>query len=219
MAKFCMECGTALPPGCKFCPECGTVNGGAANGGSTYQQYGAPQYGTPQYGTPQYGAPQYGNSYRGGSYNTRPKESRYVWVEEPEWIIKELISKIKIEAIMWLVIACIQAVLGLIYFAIASDSGDEYYTFLGIAIMIVAGMNISFSIKAFTFAKEVYIEPVGVLERYAPIGKPLGSLIYNILFGGLIGVIASIYAFVIRNFVITHEMEFYKIEEDYKTNH
>lgn len=206
MAKFCMECGTALPPGCKFCPECGTVNGGAANGGSTYQQYG-----TPQYNTPRYGAPQYGNSY--GGYNSGYTYGGYSAPPRPTGIVKEVATKANIEAILWVIAAGLQLILGLIYLL----SGEEYIL-SGFIFLILAIANGAFAVSAFNFAKRLNESPVGVLRRYSSGGRIFAIIAWSIFGGGFIGIAAAIYACVVRSYVMSREMEFYKIEEDFIKN-
>lgn len=131
-------------------------------------------------------------------------------------IVQQLSGKIKVQAIIWLVIACIQYVLGIVNIVNGIDMyyDEEIFSMImGILIIIVAVLNTVFSIQSFTYSTKILTKPTGIVSKYRPIGGIIGTLIYNILFGGLIGVVGSIYAFVVRSFVMANELQFAQIEQ------
>ena len=80
--------------------------------------------------------------------------------------------------------------------------------------ILVGILNTVFGIKNIIYSNEILTNPTQILDKYRPIGGIIGTLIYNILFGGLIGVAGSIYAFVVRGFVMSHAAEFARIEAE-----
>lgn len=104
-------------------------------------------------------------------------------------LLKTLSERVKIDAIIWLVIGIIQIVTG--------------------AFFIVGILNIISAINDLKYSKEVLDNPTGIVERYEPLTMPIIVLVYNAIFGGVIGIAGSIYYFVaIRNFVMENKAEF-----------
>ena len=59
------------------------------------------------------------------------------------------------------------------------------------------------------YSKEIIQNPVGIVDKFKPITGPIIVLVYNLIFGGVIGVVGSIYYFIaIRNFILTNESSF-----------
>lgn len=117
---------------------------------------------------------------------------------KPESLVNTYASRTKTNGIIWIVIGAIQAVLGLT---------------LNWTLLIVAALNIYSSIQDFDFSNKVLQNPVGIVEREKPLTMPIIALIYNLIFGGVIGVAGSIYHLVaIRNYVLENEPAFLEIE-------
>lgn len=178
-----------MPEGAKFCSNCGkaTENTGAYTPPNRQNYYQAPPY---QY-------------------------SPYMPMKN---IVQQLSEKVKIEAVIWLVIACIQYIFGLI--TIASNAYMYYPEqgfglFMGVLLVIVASCNLIFVVRDFKYSTDVLQNPVGIIGRYAPMGGLVATLVYNLFLGGVIGIAGSIYGFVIRNFVMTNQMQFAQIEQQF----
>ena len=104
-------------------------------------------------------------------------------------LLKQLSQKINTNAIIWLVIGAVQIV-----------------TFVG----ILAGIwNIISATNDMKYSKEVLTKPDGIVERFEPLTMPIIILVFNLIFGGVIGVIGSIYYFIaIRGFVLENQEHF-----------
>ena len=60
--------------------------------------------------------------------------------------------------------------------------------------------------------------PTGIVGEYEALAPYVVNLVYNAIFGGLIGIVGSIYGFVIRSYVMKNKFYFVKIEENYRKN-
>lgn len=104
-------------------------------------------------------------------------------------LLIQLSEKIKTNAIIWLVIGCIQILSGIFF--------------------IVGILNIVSAISDLNYSKTIFDNQSDIVQRFEPITMPVITLIYNLIFGGIIGVAGSIYYFVcIRSFVLEKRMEF-----------
>ena len=112
-------------------------------------------------------------------------------------LLQRLSSKVQINGIIWLVIAVIQIFLGLL---------------VNWVFLIVGVLNIISGIQDINYSKAVLNNPVGIVDKFKPLTGPIVVLIYNLIFGGLIGAAGSIYYLVgIRNFVMNNEQYFMNI--------
>ncbi len=119
-------------------------------------------------------------------------------VSSPTDLINTLSSRVKTNGIIWLVIGIIQILIGL---------------FLNWYVLIVGALNIISSIQDMTYSKKVLNDPDGIVRKFEPLTGPIITLVYNLIFGGLIGVAGSIYYFVgIRSFVMENKTAFYQME-------
>jgi len=108
---------------------------------------------------------------------------------EPSALINTLSQKVMTLGIIWLVIGILQI-------------------FTGFAL-IVGVLNIISSVKNIKYSKELLRNPSNIVENFEPTTGPIIVLVYNVIFGGIIGVIGSIYYFVgIRNFVMDNKSAF-----------
>lgn len=211
--SFCSNCGSQLGEGVKFCPNCGkSLDGGQAvnqpptpNHTQAYQQQVPPNAGQP-YQQPPLFTPPYQQPYAQPYTPYMPQKN----------ILQQLSGKVKANAIIWLVVACLQYLLGIIYIAMGLDSYDGgALVVMGIFVIIVAVINTLVSVRDFRYSREVLYRPVGIYAKFSPVGGYVGMLIYNIFFGGIIGIAGSIYAFVVRSFVVNNELQFAQIEQQF----
>ena len=127
----------------------------------------------------------------GTSSNAAPTEKN---------IVNELSNKVKTNGIIWLCIGGVQVFVGL------------YVYWL---VLIVAVINIILGITDIRYSSKILTDQNGIVKRYEPIVGPIITLAYNLIFGGIIGVIGSIYYLVaIRSFVVTHKNEFLDLEQN-----
>lgn len=210
--SFCSNCGSQLNEDGKFCPNCGKP----LDGGQPVNQ--PPTYHTQPY--QQQTPPNAGQPYQQPPLFTPPYQQPYTPPYNPYMpqknILQQLSGRVKANAIIWLVVACLQYLLGIIYIAIGADSYDGgMFIVMGIFVIVVAVINTLVSVRDFRYSREVMYRPVGIYAKFSPVGGYVGMLIYNIFFGGIIGIAGSIYAFVVRSFVVNNELQFAQIEQQY----
>ncbi|MGN0171988.1 MAG: zinc-ribbon domain-containing protein [Acutalibacteraceae bacterium] len=137
-------------------------------------------------------------------------------VYAPINLLQQLSGKMKTEAIIWIVIACLQVLMGignvLIGYALGTRSGGDTNVIYGVMLLIVAVINFIVSSGKLKYSREILMRPTGIVAKFSPIGGYIGTLIYNLLFGGIIGVVGSIFGFVTRSFVMNNQQAFQAIE-------
>lgn len=110
--------------------------------------------------------------------------------------------------------ACIQILLSFSFFAL----GDGFIL-MGILYIIVAIINIASAVNDYKFSNEILVRPTCILDKYEPVWRFIASIIYNILFGGIIGCAGSFYEFFgIRAYVMKYAAQFRQMEREYYEN-
>lgn len=195
--SYCASCGNKLNEESKFCPNCGKS---LENKQITNQQ--SVSNGTQQYQMP---------------YQAHQTINQPYYVTRRN-VIQELSKKIQIQAIIWLIVACIQYLIGAVR---VWQCRDMYYDYeltgvlMGVIIIAIAIINTVFSVQNFKYSQEILEEPLEIVDKYTPISGTIITLIYNLFLGGIIGVVGAVYAFVIRSFVVKNKVEFMKIEQEF----
>ena len=232
--KFCDGCGQAVVIGQTTPAEAaGTANAqpigqnptvGAAQGNTlggrphcgqfnqqNNQPYSQPaQPGGQPYCQQQYTATNFGGTYT--PYNSAPMPT--------ENLLSRLSSKMNTNGIVWIIVASLQVIIGL-YNLISGLALSSYradgttYIISGIFVLVVAALNFVNASKDIKYSKEILSRPVGIVAKFNPIGGYIGNLVYNILFGGIVGVAGSIFALTIRNFVLTNRAYFNSLEAQF----
>ncbi len=114
-------------------------------------------------------------------------------------LLSQLSERVKLNGIIWLIIGIIQIVLGMEW---------------GWGLLLVGGLNIASSIQDINYSKTVLTSPQGIVEHFRPLTGPVIVLVYNLIFGGVIGVAGSVYYLVgVRNFVLSNEKIFMTYNE------
>lgn len=109
-------------------------------------------------------------------------------------LLNALSQRVNTSGIIWLVIGVLQILGGL---------------FLNWFLLIVGILNIISSVQDMQYSKTLQENPMGIVAKYEPLTVPIIALVYNLVFGGIIGVVGSIYYFVqIRGFVIENKEVF-----------
>ena len=115
-----------------------------------------------------------------------------------EKLLHQLSERYKINGIIWIVVAVIQIILGI---------------FVNWICLIVGVLNIISAIQDIIFSGKMLKNPNGIVDKVRPLVGAILILIYNVIFGGVLGVTGSIYYLVgIRNFVMKNEGEFKSLE-------
>lgn len=113
-------------------------------------------------------------------------------------LLTKLSERVKTNGIIWIVIAVLQIIIGL--------SGT-------ILPLIVGVLNMISAVKDMNYSKEVLNNPVGIVNNFESITSPVITLVYNLVIGGVIGVVGSLYYFIaLRGFVMENKNEFLALE-------
>ncbi|MCR4593894.1 MAG: zinc ribbon domain-containing protein [Clostridiales bacterium] len=186
---ICNTCGKEIETGAMFCTYCGmpvTAYTDNTIGNPTINNYTQ------------------NNSYaQNNSYipnNAYAPNNAYVPINSSA-LIQQLSQKLLTNGIIWIVVAVIQIFLGL---------------FFNWFLAVVGVLNIVSAVQDIQASNKIKVEPIRIVDKYEPLAAPIISLVYNVIFGGLIGVAGSIYYLVaIRDFVIKNRNSFIQIEADY----
>lgn len=115
-------------------------------------------------------------------------------VPQQQNLVQQLSDRVKINGIVWIVIGVVQALIGL---------------YINWVFLIVGALNIVTAVQDINYSKAVISSPNGIVEKFKPLTGPIIVLVYNLIFGGVIGVIGSAYYLIgVRNFVMTNEQAF-----------
>lgn len=122
--------------------------------------------------------------------------------------------------IVWIIIASIQVIIGLYNLIIGLEissyrTDGTTYIISGLFVLVVAALNFVNASKDIKYSKEILSRPVGIVAKFDPIGGYIGNLVYNILFGGIVGVAGSIFALTIRSFVLNNRGDFNSLEAQF----
>ncbi len=111
-------------------------------------------------------------------------------------LLNTLSQRLNTNGIIWLVIGILQIIGGI---------------FIDYFLLIVGVLNIISSVQDMQYSKTLLENPTGIVARFEPITAPIIALVYNLVIGGVIGVLGSIYYFLaIRNFVMENKAVFEK---------
>ena len=113
-------------------------------------------------------------------------------------LLNTLSQRINTNGIIWLVIGILQIL------------GGIFYNWF---LLIVGVLNLVSSIQGMKYSKTVLENPAGIVAKYEPLTGPIIILVYNLVIGGVIGVVGSIYYFVaIRSFVMENKQFFTSLD-------
>lgn len=109
-------------------------------------------------------------------------------------LLRQLSDRVRIDGIIWLVIGILQVLMGL---------------FWNWILLIIGALNIVTAVQDLNYSKTVLESPMGIVEKFRPLTGPIITLVYNLIFGGVIGVAGSIYYLIgVRDFVLKNEAAF-----------
>lgn len=109
-------------------------------------------------------------------------------------VIETLSQRLNVNGIIWIIIGVLQIIFGL---------RRNWF------LLVVGVLNIVSAARDISYGKKVLTDQSEVIKRIEPLATPIITLIYNILFGGLIGIVGSIYYLAaIRSFVMKNRAFF-----------
>lgn len=130
----------------------------------------------------------------GCAVNGQPGQTAYNATVDSATLLNTLSQRINTNGIIWLVISILQILGGL---------------FINWFLLIVGVLNIVSSVQDMNYSKTVLKNPTGIVAKFEPITGPIITLIYNLVIGGVIGIVGSIYYFIaIRNYVMENKQFF-----------
>ena len=113
-------------------------------------------------------------------------------------LLNTLSQRLNTNGIIWLVIGILQILGGI---------------FINWFLLIVGVLNIISSVQDMQYSKTLLEKPNGIVAKFEPITSPVITLVYNLVIGGVIGVVGSIYYFVaIRNYVMENKKFFASLD-------
>ncbi len=113
-------------------------------------------------------------------------------------LLNTLSQRLNTNGIIWLVIGILQILGGI---------------FINWFLLVVGVLNIISSVQDMQYSKTLLENPNGIVAKFEPITGPIITLIYNLVIGGVIGVVGSIYYFfAIRNFVMENKQFFESLD-------
>ena len=114
-------------------------------------------------------------------------------------LLNTLSQRLHTNGIIWLVIGILQVLGGL---------------FFNWILLIVGILNIIFSVQYIRYSKTLLQNPRGIVKRFEPLTGAIITLVYNLVIGGVIGVVGSIYYLLaIRNYVMENKQTFACFDE------
>ncbi len=115
-------------------------------------------------------------------------------------LLNKLSQRLNTNGIIWLVIGILQILGGI---------------FINWFLLVVGVLNIISSVQDMQYSKTLLENPNGIVAKFEPITGPVITLIYNLVIGGVIGVVGSIYYFfAIRNFVMENKQFFESLDAE-----
>ncbi|MBO5908923.1 MAG: hypothetical protein J6Q67_03970, partial [Clostridia bacterium] len=113
-------------------------------------------------------------------------------------LLNTLSQRLNTNGIIWLVIGILQILGGI---------------FINWFLLIVGVLNIISSVQDMQYSKTLLENPTGIVAKFEPLTGPIITLVYNLVIGGVIGVVGSIYYFLaIRNYVMENKQFFASLE-------
>lgn len=115
-------------------------------------------------------------------------------------LLNTLSQRLNTNGIIWFVIGILQILGGI---------------FIDWFLLIVGVLNIISSIQDMQYSKTMLEKPSGIIAKFEPLTGPIIVLVYNLVIGGVIGVVGSIYYFfAIRNYVMENKQFFAKFDAE-----
>ncbi len=128
--------------------------------------------------------------------------------ENERKLLGGLSAKVKTEGFVWIGVAAVQALMGLIMLLIGSIES-------ALVLIVICVLNFIAASNDLKYAKVIFEKPTGIVKKYQPVTGLIISLVYNVIFGGVVGVAGIIFGFVTRSYVLGHQAEFTSLEARY----
>ena len=115
-------------------------------------------------------------------------------------LLNTLSQRLNTNGIIWLVIGILQILGGI---------------FINWFLLIVGVLNVISSVQDMKYSKTLLENSTGIVAKFEPLTGPIITLVYNLVIGGVIGVVGSIYYFfAIRNYVMENKQFFASLDAE-----
>lgn len=115
-------------------------------------------------------------------------------------LLNTLSQRLNTNGIIWLVIGILQILGGI---------------FINWFLLIVGVLNVISSVRDMKYSKTLLENSTGIVAKFEPLTGPIITLVYNLVIGGVIGVVGSIYYFfAIRNYVMENKQFFASLDAE-----
>jgi len=131
-------------------------------------------------------------------------------------LIPELVTKIRTEAKIWKIVAIVQLAIGALTIVLNLINGMIESALYGALIIVVAFLNFKSSKKDLEYADEITTNPVGIVSKFEPLNELIVTTVYNAVVGGVVGVVACVFGFMTRKYVMDNKQGFIEIENAFK---
>lgn len=146
----------------------------------------------------------YTQTQQNGQYQSQNNGWNNPQTAQTENLLRQISERYKINGIIWIVVASLQLIAGFLF---------------NWVLCIIGGLNLFSAIADLNYSKTVITEPKNIVKKVKPLASPIISLVYNLVFGGVIGVAGSIYYLVaLRSFILENENQLKQFDDDFQTN-
>lgn len=115
-------------------------------------------------------------------------------------LLNTLSQRLNTNGIIWFVIGILQILGGI---------------FINWFLLIVGVLNVISSVQDMKYSKTLLENSTGIVAKFEPLTGPIITLVYNLVIGGVIGVVGSIYYFfAIRNYVMENKQFFASLDAE-----
>lgn len=195
---FCRQCGKPLINGSNFCSSCGTPTDNITQEPKNF--YVPSQYSQQQ-----------------TSYSVYPSLQGHSLQ-----CVANIVNKLQISGIAWIIVASLQVILAFYQIIFVAEIGsyyqNNYWIINGVIVIGMGIWNLVCGIKRIQMSNSFPQRPVGIVGTFEPISGIISVLIANILLGGIIGIIGSIFDLTLRNYVMSNRVLLYNIEKEFYEN-
>ena len=138
------------------------------------------------------------NPYPSNNYNAYQSNNYNLQQVDVTQLVCTLSQRLNTNAIIWLVIGILQILAGV---------------FVNFVIIIVGVLNIISAVNDMKYSKALLQNPRGIVPKFEPLAGPIITLVYNLIVGGVVGAVGSIYYFLaIRSFVMENKPAFQSLD-------
>ena len=139
-------------------------------------------------------------------------------------LVETLAKRLVFQSRCWKISGIIKGVIGiaLIVFGFVTyyNQGDlqKYSVVLimvGVLHLFVTFLNFCFCNSYIEYRDDITERPNKIVEHYEEIEGCLWNILYNVIFGGIVGTIGAVYGFLTRSFVLGNQEGFKEIEHQY----